>query len=792
MIDTRRAALVSLLLAASGCATTSPTPPTAEPGSTSVTVRAETVNPAPPAPPAPPRELVTPPAPAPPAAAAPAPPPAPPAPPPAPTAPAPPRPASVGPAAPVPPGPRRMVVFNFDNADVEVVVQAASEIAGFNYVIAPTARGRKVTVQTPGRIPSDEVFAVLLTILDVNGLSAVRSGTLYRIIPREGTPQTAVRTSVGREVDPAVPGDQMLTQIVPLQFIGASEAVTLLRPFVSQPGGLSAHRDTGMLIITDTAANVRRLLDVLALADVQVALQELKIVPLKFADAQEMAQLLTQIFSQRVRGAASPTVSPVSLPAPTPAAPGAAAAPRPPTATADATPLPDRPPQIVAERRSNSLIVNASKPEMETIRRLIEQLDVDIYGGQRVFVYFLENTKARDLASTLDAIYGKGGGPAITGTQPALDQGAGISRGGPTPTSAPPPPAPARPATGGPGQRGSGVAIGEEGGVSGEVKFIADEVTNAIIVTTYPRNWKDIVETIKKLDKMPRQVLIEVLAAEVTLTDDMKLGIEWAIRSGQWTVLNTPDGTVPSRLSRALFDAGGIVNPGLTATIFAADKFLAAINALSADNRINVLSSPSVMTAENKKAVINVSRSVPILTSQQLPVGSTTTTSTGILNNNTSTAIVGTQTVEYRDAGIVLTVTPRIGEEGTVALDVKQEVNDVGNPFPPTNSPEFLKREAETSVVLMNNQTLVLGGLIQNRRSFIRAGIPFLNRLPVIGYLFGSTEEKIERTELLLLITPRVVGTALEAARLTEQMRRITPELENAARGERRPPALPR
>jgi general secretion pathway protein D len=192
------------------------------------------------------------------------------------------------------------------------------------------------------------------------------------------------------------------------------------------------------------------------------------------------------------------------------------------------------------------------------------------------------------------------------------------------------------------------------------------------------------------------------------------------------------------------------------------------------------------MTTENKKAVINVSRSVPILTGQQVPIGGTTT------GGDTTQSIVGTQTVEYRDAGIILTVTPRIGEQGTVALDVKQEVNDVGNPVPPTNSPEFQKREAETSVVLVNNQTLVLGGLIQNRRTVIKNGIPFLNKIPVLGYLFGFTEERVDKTELLLLITPRVVGTAVEAARLTEEMRRITPELEDSVGRAARPPSRPR
>jgi general secretion pathway protein D len=684
-------------------------------------------------------------------------------------------------------------MLNFDNADVEVVIQAAAEIVGFNYVLAPTARGRKITVQTVGKISSDEVFAVLLTILDVNGLAAVRSGNLYRIIPREGAPQTPVKTIVGREVGATLPPDEFVTQVVPLQFINAQDAVTLLRPFVPAQGALVAHRETNLLIITDTSANVRRLLEMLKLVDVEVALNELQIITLKHADAQELAQLLAQLFASGRLGA-TPSIAGALAPAPPPPPVGApSGAPPPPSAAGAGAVAGDRP-LIVPERRSNSLVIHARKQEMETIRRLIERLDVDIYGGQRVFIHFAENTKARDLATTLDAIYGRGDrGPAITGTQqypPGSPSISGLPGSYASRTSLPtglapapilPAPAPILPtaprAASGP-TAFPGVS-GEGAPPAVEIRFVADEVTNAIIVTTYPRLWKEIEETIKKLDKMPRQVLIEVMAAEVTLTDDTKLGIEWAVRSGRFDASSSPSGQIPGRPAQSIIPFGGAVPFGFNFFTFAADKFLAALNALASENRVNVLSNPSIMTAENRKAVINVSTSVPIVTSQQVPVA------TGGITGNAIT-----QTVEYRDAGIILTVTPRIGEQGTVALDVKQEVNEVGeNEPPPINSPRFTKREAETSVVLLNNQTLVLGGLIQNKRTRIRVGIPWLSRIPILGYLFGSVEHKIEKTELLLLITPRTVGTALDAARITEQMRRVTPELEQSMR--LAPPAPP-
>ena len=686
---------------------------------------------------------------------------------------------------------RRQIVFNFDNADVELVIQAAAEIVGFNYVLAPGVRGRTVTVKTLGKISADEVFAVLLTILDVNGLAAVRSGNLYRIILREGAPQTSIKTVVGRDVDPAQPADEIVTQVVPLGFLGAPDAVTLLRPLVPPGGALGAHPESNLLIITDTVANIRRLLDIVRMVDVEGAHSELRIIPLMHADAQELAQLLTQVFasgrlSTGLSGVGAGVPVPVPPPPPAPGMPPAT--PRPPLAGAG-TPPGSEAPLIVPEPRSNSLVVHARRRDIETIRRLVEKLDVDIYGGRRVFIYFVENTKAKDLATTLDAIYGSDRGPSITGVQPTLRTPSISSPYGAPTTTAPvaslaPSPSPLSSLSApGPGGRlpiGSfpGLAGGEGGPPVAEVRIIADEVTNAIIVPTYPRLWKEIEETIKKLDKMPRQVLIEVLAAEVTLTDATKLGLEWAIRTGRFDLSSSPTGLLPGRPPQSLIPFGGPVPLGFSAFTFAADKFLAALNALASENKVNILSNPSIMTAENKKAIINVSTSVPIVTSQQVPVA------TGGITGNAIT-----QTVEYKDAGIILTVTPRIGEQGTVALEVKQEVNEVGaNEPPPINSPRFSKREAETTVVLLNNQTLVLGGLIQNRHTRIRTGIPLLSRIPVLGYLFGAVEDRIEKTELLLLITPRMVGTAIDAARITEQMRRVTPELEESIRQAPRQP----
>jgi general secretion pathway protein D len=725
--------------------------------------------------------------------------------------PAPPPPAVAPPTAPsVPPAQRgRFIVLNFDNADIETVIHAASEIVGFNYVLGPGVSGKKVTVQTSGRIPQEDVFGVLLAILELHGVTAVRSGNLYKIVPIEGARERAVPTVVGGLADPTRIGDEVITQIVPIRFAPVNDLGTLLRPLISAKGTLIANRETGVLIVTDSASNVARLLDIIKLVDVEVALDELQIIPLQYADATEMSTILNQLFqSGRLRTGTGPAS--VGLPAvPIPVGPGfPAGAPGPGAAGQGGGG--ERPPLIVPERRSNSIIVNARKGEMETIRRVIEKIDVNVSGGRRVFVYYAENAKAKDLASTLNAIYG---GRETAQTTPISTPSTQPGRRAGEPLPPLPPPPSAAP--------GAPIGVTDAPLAEGQVRFIADEVTNAIIVTTTPRQWSDIEATVKQLDRMPRQVLIEVLVAEITLNDDTRLGIDWAIRSGSFGIANananTSSGTnvLPAAPGATVGDSTssnfgkpslgiptspfsgpaslatffGPIGAGLTAFAFSSEKFLAMVNVLAAENRVNIISNPHVMTSENKKAVINVSTSVPIITGQQ----TSTVSAPGTTNGSTNTTITQggvNQSVEYRDAGVVLTVTPRIGERGTVALDVKQEVNSVGPAIAPTNSPSFIKREAETSVVLLNNQTLVLGGLIQDQLTKNDQGIPYLRTIPVLGYLFGFKERKIAKTELLLLITPRVIGTAVDAARITNEMRSTTPELNEAIRSAPRSPVI--
>jgi len=330
--------------------------------------------------------------------------------------------------------------------------------------------------------------------------------------------------------------------------------------------------------------------------------------------------------------------------------------------------------------------------------------------------------------------------------------------------------------------------------VEGQVKVIADEPNNALVITTFPRNWPLIEDTIRRLDRTPKQVLIEVLVAELALTDENRLGLEWTLRTqrdvrigGQTYNVGSvsridvgPPSALPGQPPTPTLPNLPVLVPataGFTFFLFETDRFLGLLNLYANYGQLTVLSSPTILTSENKKAVINVSNSVPIVTQQVVSQTGTTATQPQQAPTN-----VLTQNVEYRDAGIVLTVTPRISDKRVVALDVKQTVNAVGDPRPPSGSPDIIKREAETSVVLRDNQTLVLGGLIQTRRSSSREGIPLLSKIPVIGWLFGRTADRIERTELLLLITPRVIGDPSEGQDVYEQVRSQRPGLERDLR----------
>jgi general secretion pathway protein D len=289
-----------------------------------------------------------------------------------------------------------------------------------------------------------------------------------------------------------------------------------------------------------------------------------------------------------------------------------------------------------------------------------------------------------------------------------------------------------------------------EGVVSDLVKIFADEILNAIIILGTPEDYQIIKETIIKLDIVPRQVLIEGAIAQIQLIDKMSLGLAWSIKNsildGQFSVSLNPSSLDPTKLPSSGLSVIGIDSAG---------SVRAVINALASQSKAKLLASPHIMVSDNREARIQVGQQVPIVTSETIA----------------TVGVAPQRTIQYKDIGIILKVKPQINDSGLVAMQISQEVSTYTKDTLYANETQIIlnKTEVSTNLVVQNGQTIVIGGLIREDDSKAKSGIPFLSKIPILGYLFGNTDNDAERTELVILLTPQVVKTQQEAAAITNK-----------------------
>jgi general secretion pathway protein D len=337
---------------------------------------------------------------------------------------------------------------------------------------------------------------------------------------------------------------------------------------------------------------------------------------------------------------------------------------------------------------------------------------------------------------------------------------------------------PGQPGAAGAGARGvtlpgGAAGVAGPGGVQGpppifkeEVRIVADEVTNSLVILATKRDYQLIVDVLRKIDVVPRQVVLEVSIAEIGLTKDFEFGIRYALAEGNLrTSVPDPNAIVDTSsifrngppgqpVGGLLGDAIRVPLTGAFAVISDRDHFQIFINTLATRTNVKMLSAPYIIAADNREAHILVGESIPILTSTQTSVISTS----NIVNS-----------VQYRDTGKILTVLPQVNSKGLVNMQIRQEVSDVGQPsFGNTNSPSFRTREAETTVVVQDGESVLIGGIIDDLITHTRSGIPYLMDIPTLGVLFRSESDSVRRTELLILITPYVIRNREEARDVTE------------------------
>jgi len=428
--------------------------------------------------------------------------------------------------------------------------------------------------------------------------------------------------------------------------------------------------------------------------------------------------------------------------------------------------------RVIPEFKLNSiLVVTSSKELMEYVRKWMTAFDTMFaYARPKIMVYPLQNSKAAHVASMLQSILSGGtggtGGAAPSAAPSAAQRPPQAGQAG----------APGAPAAGAPGAAAASQApkTGAAATVSGtgflvteNTKIFADELNNTLVILATPADYAFIEETIKKIDIVQRQVVIEALIVRVDLADNLSFGFSWAFTtsmnvSGIWPFKN------PLNLSgnANVNNPGAAVTAGLPTqgfTFVATDptnNVRAVITALAHDSKAKVLASPHILVSDNREARIQVGQQVPL---------STSTTSTPISTGTTTVANTTTSTIQYKDIGIILKVKPQINDSGLISLELGQEVSSLGDNVVIAGQAfaSINKEEVTTNLIAQNGETIIIGGLIREDTTKTKDGVPFLSKIPILGNLFSTTTDNVARTEIIVLLTPHVMRSLTEAGKLT-------------------------
>ena len=560
------------------------------------------------------------------------------------------------------------ITLNLKAADIRTLIDTVSEATGRNFVVDPRVSGR-VTVVSAQPMDDAALYQVFLSVLQVHGYSAIDTGAVVKIIPDANAKQDATPLVQG---DAALPGGQLVTQVLKVVNVPVAQLVPILRPLVPQQGQLAAYPPTNALVISDRAANVERLAQIVSRID-QPDHTEVEVIALKHASADEVARIIGNVL--KAAGKTSP---------------------------ASAIPA------LAADPRTNSVLLSGDASARVQARGIIALLDTPTESDGGAQVIYLKYAKAEDLAEVLDAMI-----------QSMLSDRNGS--GGQTATQA--------------------------------VHIAAEAQTNALLVSAPPDLMQTVRSLVRQLDIKRAQVLVKAIIAEVSEELTTRLGAQLAIngaQSGQGPIgASTFGGTVNSL-------ANIVRNPGAAAAIpqglllglgnFAnnATQFAVLLEALSGDAASNVLSTPSLITLDNHPAQMVVGRNVPFVTGSFTNTGST----------NPSNPF---QTIERRDVGLTLKITPQINEGDTIKLDIEQEASSLASSAAGATDLITNKRLIKTTVLVNDGQLLVLGGLMDETFTDSVQKVPLLGDVPVLGALFRYTATQKQKRNLLVFIYPNIV-----------------------------------
>lgn len=671
------------------------------------------------------------------------------------------------------------ITLNFVNADVrEVLPRVLGDVLHLNYTIDPKVQAT-VTVQTSRPLRQQDVLPVLQEVLRASGLTLVASDGIYRLVASEDAARSgSVPVTVGAGATANAAVRPYNIQILPLKFVAAGELQHTLDPFLPKGAVMQVDATRNLLILSGAGIDLSTVIDMVKAFDVDwIAGMSYAIIPVEAASPKSVADQLGTIFGPK-----------------------------------GTVPLPGMLSFAPLERMSAVLVVSPQRAYVEQARLWIERLDRGESDNRaHIYEYHVQNSRAADLAKVLTGLFSSGQvstvqpqtAPGTTATQIGSASGGGYTSGAASAMTASSPLAQgsalgASSLTGGGGGAGVPGAGGGTGPTSGlgaspllaqgappaaapseqaggesgagadqtgngppnpalalpPVRIVADEKNNNIVIFAAPRDYRMIEQALQRLDVVPLQVLIEATIAEVTLTNELQYGLQYFFHAHENQVMF---GSTTTPITAATAIAGTF--PGFN-YILGSTNANVVLNLLSNITNIHVVSAPELLVLDHQTASLLVGNEVPIPTAQ---IQSTITAGAPIVN-----------TVQYIDTGVILKVSPRVNANGLITLDVGQEVSSVANASTTaaTNSlgPTITQRRIQSTITVQDGETVALGGLIQDTNSVTKEGLPGLSDVPVLGALFRSTDRSVGRTELLVLLSPRVLHNASDARAATDEL----------------------
>ena len=599
------------------------------------------------------------------------------------------------------------VVLNFNEVDISTMVKFISDLTGKNFVLDDRVKG-KISIFSPTKLSIDEAYNVFTSVLELKGFTVVPSGKVLKVIPAASAKQSGFTLLPSGEKPPV--NDSYIAQVIKLENISAQEALPFLQPLVSKDGGISAFGSSNLLVV-DSAINLRKIQEILETIDTERTREGIEVIFLKNAAAESTAKAIQQWLSGGEN--------------------------RPGQAAAGGGSMGS----VLADQRLNALVVFGNQSIKQAIRELVAKLDVPPpESSSKVNVYYLENADATDMAKVLD----------------------GVVKGMTAAAAAP----------GAPG--GAAQASPLE---SGKITITPDKATNSLVIMASTSDYANLSQVIKKLDRRSKQVFVQVVIAEVSLDKTRDLGVQagavaagtlgkYLQGGGMYDPLGTFNQILGSSTTTGTTDITGAMTGGVGTTgIGIASLFqnlsntnkpvtaVALLQALDTNGLVNVLSTPNILTTDNKEAEITVGENVPFQ-------GSSTMSTFGT-----------TQSVDRKDIGINLKIKPQVSEGDYIRLDINQEISAVAPSKGQAIDLVTTKRAAKTTVVVKDGSTVVIGGLIQDSETETVSKVPLLGDIPGLGWLFKTSNKERKKTNLMILLIPHIVKDNADLTTITDAQR---------------------